>query len=240
MSWAAHDFECYVLQRHLGKRVSFLGILAGTYVPDAFTKWYVYGVNLFGVRIGAADPPQFHRGWPGAGFTHSLAFGVVLALAVLLVSRSRPWALGMLIGVWAQSITDICDSAGTMLFFPFSTENISIGMWAYAAQIGRYDDAGAYYSSLGLVMDAGWGLLALWHWRILKKEYFRTVVAPSDPLWSWLGRRFPEVALVAFYRAGFFYGATRFIAWMIWAHVTHDYAFDLSWGGPDWVEEVRL
>jgi len=30
MSWAVHDFETYVLQKHLGVKVSFLAIVAGT------------------------------------------------------------------------------------------------------------------------------------------------------------------------------------------------------------------
>ncbi len=37
------------------------------------------------------------------------------------------------------------------------------------------------------------------------------------------------------YRGACFYGATRWIAWLIWAHVVHDYGFDLSWGGPGWI-----
>lgn len=240
MSWAAHDFECYVLQRHLGRYVSFLGILVGTYVPDAATKWYVYGINLGGFQIGAEDPAQFHRGWPGAGFTHSLLFGLAIALLVSLVTRNRAWGLGVLAGAWAHMITDTNDTVGTMLFFPFSTEHVSTGAWAYAAQVGRYDDAGAYYSSLGLVMDGVWMLIGFGHWRVLTKDYFRSVVCTTDPLWGWLGKRFPEVALIAFYRAGFFYGTTRFIAWMLWAHVINSYAFDLGWGGPGWIESVRL
>ncbi len=238
MSWAAHDFETYVLQRHLGVRVSLLPLLVGTYAPDTFTKWFVYGINLGFIDIGASDPAQFHRGWPGAGFTHSLLFGVALSLVVFLITRNKVWAVSVLIGDWAHSITDINDTLGTMLFWPFSTEHISTGAWAYAAQVGRYDDAGAYYSSLGVAMDAGWGVIALLNWRVLTKDYFRTVVMPVDPLWGWLRRRFPEQALIAFYRAGFFYGTTRLIAWTIWAHVLHSYVFDLSWGGPSWIPAV--
>ena len=51
-----------------------------------------------------------------------------------------------------------------------------------------------------------------------------------------MGRWLPEVALLALYRASFFYGTTRWAAWLIWAHVVNDYPFDLSWGGPDWVD----
>jgi hypothetical protein len=34
----------------------------------------------------------------------------------------------------------------------------------------------------------------------------------------------------------FFYGFARLAAWLIWAHVVNDYPFDLSWGGPYWVD----
>lgn len=238
MSWSAHDFETYVFQRHLGARVSLLPLLVGTYAPDAFTKWFVYGIEIGGLRIGADDPAQFHRGWPGAGFTHSLLFAAVVALVALLITRNRVWGLSVLVGAAAHSITDINDSLGTMLFWPFWDGHVSTGAWAYAAQVGRYDDAGAYYSSLGLVMDSIWFVIALVNWRVLTKDYFHSVVAPADPLWGWLGRRFPETALLALYRAGFFYGTSRLIAWTIWAHVQNSFVFDLSWGGPSWVPAV--
>ena len=118
MSWSAHDLEPYAIQRHLGGRVAIIPLLLGSYSPDLFSKWFVYG----------------------------------------LVS-----------------------------------------------------------------------------WRILTAEYFRTVIVPADPVWGWFGKRLPETALLALYRASFFYGCTRWVAWLIWAHVIHDFPFDLSWGGPHWV-----
>jgi hypothetical protein len=39
-----------VLQRHLGVRVSLLPLLVGTYAPDAFNKWFVYGFEIGGIR----------------------------------------------------------------------------------------------------------------------------------------------------------------------------------------------
>ncbi len=58
-----------MIQRHLGVRVSLLPLLGGTYAPDAdaLTKWFVYGIEIGGIRLAAGDPAQFHRGWPGAG-----------------------------------------------------------------------------------------------------------------------------------------------------------------------------
>ena len=41
------------------------------------------------------------------------------------------------------------------------------------------------------------------------------------------------------YRAMFFYGIARWVAWLVWAHVFNDYPFDLSWGGPHFVDAAR-
>ena len=147
VSWAAHEFENYFLQRHTGLKASFLGIALGTFLPDLLTKALVYASD---------DPAQFHRGWPGVGFTHSFIFGFAVAVGVLGVTRSRSWAVGILIGQWAHVLTDVADTAGVMPFFPFSTENVTISMWKHAAVAGRYGDAAAYYSSLGGVWDFFW------------------------------------------------------------------------------------
>ena len=69
MSWVAHDAEPYVIQKHLGKRIAFVPLLIGSYAPDMATKWFVYGAGLFGVELKADNPAQFHRGYPGVGFT---------------------------------------------------------------------------------------------------------------------------------------------------------------------------
>ena len=62
-------------------------------------------------------------------------------------------AYSFLIGQWAHSLTDTGDTVGTMLFFPFTTHLFSIGAWAYAGELGRQVDAGAYFSGLGFVWD---------------------------------------------------------------------------------------
>ena len=236
MSWAAHDLEPYAIQRHLGRRVAIFPLLIGSYAPDVVTKWFVYGVDVFGRNLEAGDPVQFHRGWPGAGFTHSLAFGVVVAGLIFLVFRSKVWALSFMIGQWAHALTDVGDTVGTMLFFPFTTANVHADAWAYAGQTGRLTDAGAYYSGLGFVWDGVWLVYGLFAWRVLTRQYFYDVIVPADGFWGWAGRRLPETALLALYRASFFYGATRWVAWLIWAHVVHDFEFDLRWGGPHWVD----
>ena len=167
MSWVAHDIEPYVIQRHLGKRVAIVPLLIGSYAPDMATKWFVYGAGAFGVELKADDPAQFHRGFPGVGFTHSLSFGVAVALLIYVIWRSRIWALSFLIGQWAHTLTDTLDTVGTMLFFPFTTHLFSLGAWAYAGQTGRYTDAGAYFSGLGFAYDGVWLVWGVLSWRVL-------------------------------------------------------------------------
>ena len=142
MSWAAHDLEPYVIQKELGKRVAFVPLLIGSYAPDLATKWFVYGITLAGVELKADNPAQFHRGWPGFGFTHSLTFGVVVGLLLYAIWRNEVVAYSFVIGQWAHALTDVGDTVGTMLFFPFTDHLFAAGAWAYAGQTGRYTDAG--------------------------------------------------------------------------------------------------
>ncbi|MEZ5166036.1 MAG: metal-dependent hydrolase [Acidimicrobiales bacterium] len=231
MSWAAHEFENYFIQRHVGVKASFLAIVVGTQLPDLFTKAFVYE---------AKDPAKFHRGWPGVGPTHALIFGFLFAILVLAATRSRSWALGILIGQWAHVLTDIADTAGTMIFFPFSTEPVSISMWKHAAAEGRYGDAAAYYSSLGGVWDLFWlCMLLVFAAKTLRPSYFRHTVVPADPkVWAWLHRtlHIPEKGLLLFYWGFLFYGAGRMTAWFIYARTGADVDFNPVWGGPSWVE----
>jgi hypothetical protein len=239
MSWAAHDLEPYVIQKHLGRRIAFVPLLIGSYAPDLLSKWFAYGVTLFGVTLRADDPAQFHRGWPGAGFTHSLAFGVLVGLVLYWITRNRVVAYSFAIGQWAHSLTDVGDTVGCMLFFPFTTQLFSADAWAYAAQTGRYTDAGAYFSGLGFVWDGVfvvWGLLS---WRVLTRAYFESTIVPADPFWRWAARSLSTTVLVTIYRISFFYGVARWAAWLIWAHVLRSFAFDLRWGGPHWVPAIR-
>ncbi|MEX1253278.1 MAG: metal-dependent hydrolase [Dehalococcoidia bacterium] len=235
MSWAAHDLEPYAMQRHLGRRVAIIPLIIGSYAPDLSTKWFVYGINLFGLEFKADNPAQFHRGWPGAGFTHSLAFGVVIGLLLLLLTRKPIWGFSFMVGQWAHALTDTGDTVGTMLLFPFTTHHFSVGAWAYAGQTGRFNDAGAYFSGLGFVWDGVWVVLATMNWQVLTRSYFEEMVLPADPVWSWAQGTLPLAAVLALYRASYFYGVTRWMAWIIWAHVVNSYQFDLTWGGPNWV-----
>jgi len=247
MSGAAHQFEYYALQGHMPKRwvgeVSFLAIVAGDQSCDFVGKLWAYGFTIDGHHYGPAEPAQWHRGWPGLGFTHSLLWAFVAAGFVYLVSRSRPWTIGVLLGAALHALTDVSDSVGTMIAFPFSTENFSIGAWAYAATAegGKYLDAAAYYSSWGFVMDALWFVIALTSWRCLTHAYWKRSIVGADPKpWAWLGRWLPERALVTLYRAWFIYATTRLIAWTLWTHVLEDFEWDLRWGGPYWIPHAVL
>lgn len=230
MSWAAHEFENYFLQKHAGLKASFLGIVVGTSAPDLFTKSFVYASD---------NPAFFHRGWPGVGFTHSLIFGVAFAVIVLWLTRSRSWALGIVIGQWAHVLTDVADTAGVMPFFPFSTEPVTISMWKHAAAEGRYGDAAAYYSSLGGAWDLFWLVVVLLvARRALRADYFRDVVVPADPrVWAWLHHRLkiPQRGLALLYQGFFFYGLGRMTSWFLYARFGARTPFQPSWGGPAYV-----
>lgn len=243
MSWAAHEFESYVLQKHLRARASYLAVLVGCLLPDLFTKLPVYGLNLGAIHITHVNEPwKYHRGWLGVGPTHSLLFVLLVSGLVLALTRNRAWFLGLLIGGWAHVLTDCFDSAGTMLFFPFTTQHYALGMWSYASQEGRYGDASAYYSSLGGVWDVFWFITCILNIRLFSRRYFLDEVAPYDPVWGWLKARFSlrTGTLLALYRAYFIYGASRVVGWSLWARLINPDrgrdVFDATWGGPRWVE----
>jgi membrane-bound metal-dependent hydrolase YbcI (DUF457 family) len=257
LSWAAHQFEVYAVQAHLPKKmrgkVSFWGIWLGDFTPDFLSKFWVYGITINGHHYGAGVPQRWHRGWPGMGFTHTLFLASLVCLGLWLWRRDRALTIGYLFGMAAHVLTDVNDSVGTMLIFPFSTLNWTTQTWAYAATRsgGKYLDAAAYYSSLGLVMDLFWMFVVLASWRVLTREYWRTEIVPADPhVWSWFGKFLPERGLVALYRATFFYGVARLVAWSTWAHVLarpmingvrrRGYPFDLSWTGPWWLQARSL
>ena len=73
---------------------------------------------------------------------------------------------------------------------------------------------------------------------MITRAYFRETIVAADPFWRWAGRYVSENVLIALYRASYFYGIARWTAWLIWAHVVRNFAFDLRWGGPRWVPRV--
>ncbi len=235
MSWVSHDLEPYVIQRYMGKKVAF--VPAAHRVVRAGSRDEVVRLRRRRVRARV-------QGRRSGTVPSRLPWRGVHAHAVLRhrrrrhsstsIWRNKLWALSFLIGQWVHAFTDVCDKLGVMLAFPFSTHIYSIGLWPYAAEAGRLGDAAAYFSGPALVWDGLWVVLAIASWRVLTKQYFREVIAPTDPFWGWAGRRLPEVAQLALYRTSFFYGIARWITWILWVHVVNAYAFDLSWGGPHW------
>jgi hypothetical protein len=252
MSWAAHQFEIYAVQAHLPRKmrgqVSFWAIYLGDLTPDFLSKFWVYGITIGGSHYGAAEPHRWHRGWPGLGITHTLFAGVLFTTALWPWRRNRGFCVGYLLGYAAHVLTDINDSVGTMLLFPLTPINWTVQTWAYAATVagGKYLDAAAYYSSLGLAMDLLWLSIVLCSWRVLTRDYWTTYVVPADPgVWSWFARFLPERGLLALYRGTFFYGVCRMVAWTTWTHLIaspeisgvlrRGYPFDPSWTGPWWI-----
>jgi membrane-bound metal-dependent hydrolase YbcI (DUF457 family) len=236
VSWAAHEFEDYFIQKHVGTKASFVAVCIGALLPDLFTKAFVYNHK--------GNVAHFHRGWPGVGPTHSLIFGFVLAVLVLGLTKSRSWALGILIGQWAHVFTDISDTAGVMPFFPFSTQNISISMWKHAAFEGRFGDAAAYYSGLGGIWDFFWFVVVIVFARnTLRADYFWQVVVPADlKVWSWFRRRLylSDNGLLVLYRSYFLYGAGRMVSWFLYARFDVKVPWQPVWGGPNYIKGTHL
>jgi hypothetical protein len=195
MSWAAHQFEVYAVAAHLPKKmkgkVSWWAIFLGDTTPDFLAKFWVYGFTYNGVHYGASKPYEFHRGWPGMGVSHTLFLGALVTTAIWAWKGNRAWTIGYLLGFAAHVLTDVNDSIGTMLLFPFTTLNWSLHTWAYAAAGGKYNDAAAYYSSLGFAMDVFWLLVVLGSWRVLTKEFWRTQIVPAALPQHLLLRRMP-------------------------------------------------
>jgi hypothetical protein len=240
MSWAAHDLEPYLLRVKLGAKLSMPFCLFGSYSPDVFTKWLVYGWGFTNHHRIVNDPIQFHRGWPGVGFTHSPAYGCLVAGIIYAASKNRMWALSYLLGAIAHDASDTLDSVGVMMLFPLSTWHLHLNLWEYVGEVGRAHDAVAYYTSLGGVWDAFWVVWLLRHWRTLTAIHFREHIFPTDPFWPKLQRRVGATLTITFYRGSAFFGVTSVIGWYIWALAVNRFHPHLDWspGGPGWAPRV--
>ena len=236
MSWAAHDLEPYLFRAKLGARISIVWCLIGSYSPDVLTKWAVYGFGFSHHDAILDDPVQFHRGWPGAGFTHTPFWAFAVTAVILLLTRNRTWAFSYLLGAIAHVLSDSLDSVGVMMLFPLSTWHMNFGLWDYVGEAGRAKDAVAYYTSLGGVWDAFWALWLLRYWRMFTITYFRDELYPSDPFWSWMHRFTGETVMLTVYRTSAFFGYASIIGWYIWVLAINDFHPHLDWsfGAPHW------
>jgi membrane-bound metal-dependent hydrolase YbcI (DUF457 family) len=237
MSWAAHDLEPYLLRAKLGGRISLVFCLFGSYSPDILTKWAVYGLGWSTHEALLSDPVRFHRGWPGAGFTHTPFYGMLIAGVILLITRKKLWAVSYLIGAVAHDLSDALDSVGIMPFWPISDWFLHVDLWEYGGEIGRRKDAVAYYTSLGGVWDAFWAIWLLRYWRMFTVTYFRQEIVPADPFWGWLQRWTSETVMLTVYRTSAFFGYASIIGWYIWALGVNQFHPHLDWtpGGPHWL-----
>ena len=124
-----------------------------------------------------------------------------------------------MIGHWAHALTDVGDTVGTMLFFPW-TQNIHLGAWAYAGQTGRLTDAAAYFSGLGCMWDLVFVVYGLINWRAAHDELLQRDDRRRRRLLD-EGRHgiVPSRCSLTLYRVAFFYGDVSLVAWTVWVHV---------------------
>jgi membrane-bound metal-dependent hydrolase YbcI (DUF457 family) len=240
VSWAAHDLEPYLFRAKLGGVVSLPLCLIGSYSPDIATKWAVYGLGWSGHQKLVDDPVQLHRGFPGVGFTHSLAFGLLMGAFIFALSRNWMWAFSFVLGAWAHVFSDTLDSVGVMLFFPFTEWHLHFDVWEYVGQAGRKEDAIAYYTSLGGVWDAFWAVWLAFNWRMFTAHHFHTEIVPRDSFWLWMRTKASDSVMLTIYRASAFFGVASIIGWYIWALLINDFhaALDWSLGGPHWAPRI--
>jgi membrane-bound metal-dependent hydrolase YbcI (DUF457 family) len=174
------------------------------------------------------------------GLTHSYAFGLLLGLGLLALTRSRVVAISFVIGQWLHVTSDMLDSVGVMGLFPFSTMHLTTGAYAYAGELGRLPDAHAYYTGLGGMCDLVFAAILLLNWRVLTTSYFEREVAPSDPAFIWLRARIGAFGCRTLYLTSAFFGLTSILGWLVWALVWQRWNLDWSMGGPSWVPHVSV
>ncbi len=174
MCWFSHDLEPYAFKA-FSKRILLIWLLFGSVSPDIFTKFFIQSGWI---------PVAQHR-HIGIGVTHTLFFGITVALIIYLFlgkktskSYARRAAVSFLIGQWSHALLDTLDSVGLMMFFPLSDKFFSLGLWSYAAQLGHWGDLYVFYHSLALIIEtATFVLVWLKAWRFLLHDNFKKLVS---------------------------------------------------------------
>ncbi len=173
MCWFSHDLEPYAF-KIFARRIMLAWLLFGSVSPDIFTKFFIESGWI----------PTYQHRHVGIGVTHTLFFGLALALIIYFGLRgrmgrryARTAALSFLLGQWSHVFLDTFDSVGLMMFFPLSTRLFSLGLWSYAAQLGHWGDLYVFYHSLALLIETT-AFILVWHeaWRLLTPRAFDEIL----------------------------------------------------------------
>ena len=168
-------------------------------------KWFVYGIHIGGWDLKASDPVQFHRGWPGVGFTHSLLYGVVISPPLLAAAREQD--LGDQLSDRPVGARDHRhrrhgrDDAALPVDDPHPLRRVGV-----RGPDRARDRCGGLLQWSRRVWDAVWIVYGIFSWRVLTRSYFEQHVFTADEFWSRANKYLPMAALLVVYRAAFFYG----------------------------------
>ena len=228
MSWAAHEFENYFLQKHVGLRSSFFAIALGTFAPDLFTKALVYDVR----RPGAVPPRLAGRG------LHALVHLRRGLRADRAVAHPQP-GVGTRhphrpVGPRAHrrrrhrgrdAVLPVLHRAGDGQHVEARRGRRALRRRGGVLQQPR--------GRVGPVLArSSW---CSWPARRCGRTTSAARSIPSDPqAWSWLHRKLhlSERGLLLLYRGFFFYGLGRMTSWFLYARFGARTPFQPFWGGP--------
>ena len=178
MSWAAHQFEYYAL------RVTCHS--AGWARSASSPSWSAIRRATSSARSGrtasrsaarTTDPKSRRSGTAaGRGSADALAaVGLRRCWITYLLTRNRAWTLGVGLGAAAHALTDISDSVGTMLAFPFNTQTFSYRCVGVCGDDRRRQVPRrcGVLQQLGLRDGRLWFVIALTGWRCLTHAYWK-------------------------------------------------------------------
>ena len=174
MCWFSHDLEPYAF-KILSRRVLLTWLLFGSVSPDIFTKFFIESGWI----------PVFQHRHIGIGVTHTLFFGVVVAIIIYFLAKRKVGhdyavraSTSFLIGQWSHVLLDSLDSVGLMIFFPFSEKFFALSFWSYAAQLGHWGDLYVFYHSIALFIETiVFVFVWLKAWRFLLPREFEKILS---------------------------------------------------------------